>query len=86
MGTPARIPAWRSLSLPADRQLSALAASVTVGEHQLHVSASIGGVVTAVAGSPAEDLLDAADRALYQAKTSGRHHWIIHTLDSPTQQ
>jgi diguanylate cyclase (GGDEF)-like protein len=62
----------------ADRLLSALARPLDVGEHRLRVSASIGAVVTTVAGVQPEVLLDAADRELYQAKTRGKDQWVIH--------
>ncbi|MGI5218791.1 diguanylate cyclase domain-containing protein [Nocardia sp. CA-290969] len=64
----------------ADRLLGALADPVVVGEHRLQVSASIGAVVTTVAGGQAEALLDAADTGLYHAKNSGKAQWVLHTL------
>lgn len=68
----------------ADTLLSALAEPITVGERRLHVSASIGAVVARVADAPAEALLDAADRGLYHAKTSGEHRWILHEFEPRT--
>ncbi|MBF6332485.1 diguanylate cyclase domain-containing protein [Nocardia transvalensis] len=61
----------------ANRLLSALADPITVGEHRLQVSASIGVVLTPVAGAQAESLLDAADTGLYDAKTNGRGRWSL---------
>ncbi|MTE13414.1 sensor domain-containing diguanylate cyclase [Nocardia aurantiaca] len=60
----------RKVSEVADRLRSALTPPVTVGAHRLPVSASIGVVVSPIAGRAADTLLDAADRALYRAKTS----------------
>lgn len=64
----------------ADRLLGALGDPVAAGEHRLHVSASIGAVVTSVEGGQAEALLDAADAGLYHAKNSGKAQWVLHTL------
>lgn len=63
----------RKVGAVADRLRSALTPPVTVGAHRLPVSASIGVVVSPVAGKAADTLLDAADRALYRAKTSRTH-------------
>ncbi|WP_433678709.1 diguanylate cyclase domain-containing protein [Nocardia sp. CA-119907] len=66
----------------ADRLISALATPITAGEHQPRISASIGAVTTS-ADTPATDLLDAADRAPYHAKTSRKDQWVLHTPDNP---
>ncbi|WP_280490621.1 GGDEF domain-containing protein [Nocardia carnea] len=64
----------------AERLLGALSDPVLTGGHRLHVSASIGAVVTTVEGGQAEALLDAADAGLYHAKNSGKAQWVLHTL------
>ncbi|WP_328290724.1 diguanylate cyclase domain-containing protein [Nocardia aurantiaca] len=64
----------------ADRLLSALAAPIVIGEYELRMSASIGAVTT-VAEAPAAALLEAADRALYHAKTRGKGQWVLRVLD-----
>jgi diguanylate cyclase (GGDEF)-like protein/PAS domain S-box-containing protein len=61
----------------ADRVLSALTGSLSVGGHRLRVSASIGVVTSAAAGCQADTLLDTADRGLYRAKSSGRQQWRL---------
>ncbi|MGW4124146.1 diguanylate cyclase domain-containing protein [Nocardia sp. NPDC004711] len=69
----------------ADRLLSALATPIIIGEHELRISASIGAVTT-TAHTPATALLDAADRALYHAKTSGKDQWVLRVLDTPANE
>lgn len=64
----------------AERLLGALSDPVHTGGHRLHVSASIGAVVTTVEGGQAEALLDAADTGLYHAKNSGKAQWVLHTM------
>jgi diguanylate cyclase (GGDEF)-like protein/PAS domain S-box-containing protein len=68
----------------ADALLSSLATPVTVGEHRLQVTVSIGVVVASVAGRRAAALLDAADRGLYRAKASGKDRWALQILDTST--
>ncbi|MGW4126154.1 diguanylate cyclase domain-containing protein [Nocardia sp. NPDC004711] len=69
----------------ADRLLSALATPIVIGEYELRMSASIGAVTT-VADTPAAALLDAADRALYHAKTRGKDQWVLRVLDTPANE
>ncbi|WP_245553197.1 sensor domain-containing diguanylate cyclase [Nocardia veterana] len=64
----------------ADRLRGALSHPLIVGGHRLHISASIGAVVTPIAGKDPEWLLDAADTSLYDAKTGARGNWILHTV------
>lgn len=66
----------------AEQMLSALAEPITVGEHSLRVSASIGAVLTRVSNTAAAALLDAADRELYNAKTRGKDQWALRLLDT----
>jgi diguanylate cyclase (GGDEF)-like protein len=56
----------------ADRALGALRHPIQVDGHQLRVSASVGIVERAVAGTTAADLMRAADITLYRAKSNGR--------------
>ena len=65
----------------ADRLLAALSAPIVIGEYELQVSASIGAVTTP-ADTPAAALLDAADRALYRAKSRGKDQWVLRALDT----
>ncbi|MEU6561637.1 sensor domain-containing diguanylate cyclase [Nocardia nova] len=66
----------------ADRLREAVSEPILVGGHQLHVSASIGAVVTPIAGTDPEWLLDAADTTLYHAKADAKGDWILHTVHS----
>ncbi|WP_280264794.1 sensor domain-containing diguanylate cyclase [Nocardia wallacei] len=66
-----------------DRLKSSLTEPITADGHRLQISASIGAVVTPVAGARPESLLDAADTSLYYAKANGRGHWVLHTLHAP---
>ncbi|MFF0458611.1 diguanylate cyclase domain-containing protein [Nocardia africana] len=78
---------------PADSErVSAVASSlrgaflhpVTIGEHCLDISASIGAVVTSVVGADPEWLLDAADTMLWRAKLESKGGWILHAVHGPT--
>ncbi|GAA0806396.1 putative bifunctional diguanylate cyclase/phosphodiesterase [Spirilliplanes yamanashiensis] len=60
----------------AARLLSALAAPVMAGEHQLLVHASVG-VAVAGAGDRPDDVLRNADIAMYQAKAAGKASWVL---------
>ncbi|WP_051499864.1 sensor domain-containing diguanylate cyclase [Nocardia sp. BMG51109] len=72
-------------TIVADRLLSALAEPIVVDGRALRISASIGAVVTPIVGADAESLLDAADTSLYYAKTNGKGHWVLHTLEAPSE-
>lgn len=58
----------------ADKLVRAMAAPVETGEHSLHVSTSIG-IAYYEAGTTADRLVRAADRAMYEAKRAGRSCW-----------
>lgn len=75
-----------SVAEVANRLLNALAEPVDIGAYQLSISASIGAVVTTVAGGTAETLFDAADTGLYHAKNNGKGQWVLHTLDAQAPQ
>ena len=59
----------------ADKILSALAAPHVIGEHELHVTTSIGISVYPADGQDAETLLKNADTAMYSAKEKGRNNY-----------
>ena len=61
----------------ADRILAALRAPVVLDGRALTVTASIGAVEAAAAGAVPEELLRAADLALYWAKAEGRDRWLL---------
>ncbi|MBF6065610.1 diguanylate cyclase [Nocardia terpenica] len=65
----------------AETLLNALAEPISVAGHRLTISACIGAVVTPVAGTDAEKLLDAADAGLYRAKAAGPNRWVLHSID-----
>jgi diguanylate cyclase (GGDEF)-like protein/PAS domain S-box-containing protein len=59
----------------ARRILADVAATHHIGEHEIHVTASIGISVYPAAGLDAETLVKNADAAMYQAKADGRHRF-----------
>ena len=61
----------------AERVLQSLTTPVTLGDHDVTVSASIG-IAHADAESNATSLLRDADVAMYQAKTTGKACWVIY--------
>ncbi|MQY25271.1 diguanylate cyclase domain-containing protein [Nocardia aurantia] len=67
------------VSVVAERLLEAVAEPIPVDGLLLSISACLGAVVTAVAGTDAEHLLDAADTGLYRAKAAGPNRWVLHT-------
>jgi diguanylate cyclase (GGDEF)-like protein/PAS domain S-box-containing protein len=62
----------------AERVVDAVAAPMQVVDHQIEVGASVGVAVTDTA--PGEWLLDAADRALYEVKATGKGAWRLATI------
>jgi diguanylate cyclase (GGDEF)-like protein len=70
----------------AEAMLATLRDPIPVGPSDLlSMSASIGAVVTPVAGAHAEKLLDDADIGLYRAKASGRGTWVLHRTDNSSE-
>ncbi|WP_067902437.1 sensor domain-containing diguanylate cyclase [Nocardia vaccinii] len=69
-----------------DRLQSALVEPIAVDGHQLHVSASIGAIVTPLAGSDAESLLDSADTVLYLAKANHKGRSVLRTSHRTTER
>ncbi|WP_245718136.1 diguanylate cyclase domain-containing protein [Nocardia miyunensis] len=72
------------ITVIADRLLEALADPIVIDGHTLPMSASIGAIVTPIAGADTESLLAAADASLYNAKTNGKGHWVLEIPDAPT--
>src|SRR5579863_6720169 len=62
-------------SVAADKILQALRAPHIIGEHTMHVTASIGVVTYPDDGTDAETLLKNADFAMYHAKNCGRDNY-----------
>jgi len=61
-------------ALVADKIISALTAPHLIGEHELHVTTSIGISIYPEDGKDAETLLKNADTAMYSAKEKGRNN------------
>lgn len=66
----------------AHRVLDALDRGVSIGERDVPVRCSIG--VAYGTHRTAEELLDAADHAMYQAKTAGKGRYVVASLDAIT--
>ena len=62
-------------AVAATKMLQAVAKAHTVGQHDLHVTASIGVSVYPDDGLDAETLIKNADTAMYQAKENGRQSY-----------
>ena len=60
-------------AITARRMLQKVAETHSIGQHDLHVTASIGASVYPDDGWDAETLIKNADIAMYQAKENGRH-------------
>jgi|GEM_PF-6694263 len=61
----------------AGRLIEALSESATIEGNLVHVGASIGLAVAGVDGMTGEELMKAADMALYRAKSEGRGVWRV---------
>ncbi len=59
----------------ASKVLEALRPPFEIGDHEIHVTASIGIAFCGPAADTAERLLRCADTAMYRAKESGRNAW-----------
>ncbi|MDD2464866.1 MAG: EAL domain-containing protein [Desulfobulbus sp.] len=62
-------------ALIADKILAAMAAPHCIGDHELHVTTSIGISVYPVNGKDSETLIKNADTAMYSAKEKGRNNY-----------
>lgn len=58
-----------------DRVLTDLAQPVLIDSHLVHITASIGVCVSHTHGVDSSTLIELADRAMYQAKTTGKNRW-----------
>ncbi|HUQ73498.1 MAG TPA: EAL domain-containing protein [Burkholderiales bacterium] len=68
-------------ALVAQKIIEKLAASVQLGGHEMFVTASVGVAVFPSDGEDAEDLLNAADAAMYKAKQAGRNSYQFFTSE-----
>lgn len=67
--------------------IEALSLPAEIGGHPVHVGASIGIAIEDADCATPEDLIKAADMAMYQAKTEGRGHWKLYdpAMDATAQ-
>ncbi|MDJ0862213.1 MAG: EAL domain-containing protein [Gammaproteobacteria bacterium] len=65
----------------AEKLLLSIASPVTLGQHELYSSASIGVSIYPQDGSSVDELLQCADMAMYQAKGTGRNLFKFYTPD-----
>jgi diguanylate cyclase (GGDEF)-like protein len=68
----------------AERLIDRLAEKFVVQEQMVTVSASVGIALLGVHGETFEELMRAADRALYDAKTAGKNRWHMCPVDPET--
>jgi diguanylate cyclase (GGDEF)-like protein/PAS domain S-box-containing protein len=61
----------------ADRLIAAVAEPIDIGEGVVHVGVSIGIALSTGGSAAAPDLLEMADRALYEAKREGKSCWRL---------
>jgi diguanylate cyclase (GGDEF)-like protein len=64
------------------RIIEAVSHEVTFGIHQLHVGASIGIAVYPTHGRDVDALLDAADKAMYSVKRTGKNNFASYSADT----
>ena len=62
-------------SLAAEKIITALASPHTIGDHELHITTSIGISIFPGDGDNPETLMQNADTAMYQAKEHGRNNY-----------
>ncbi|HEX6099392.1 MAG TPA: PAS domain S-box protein [Thermoanaerobaculia bacterium] len=79
----ADVPDRRSTTLVAQKVLEAVRHPVTIDEHELFVTTSIGVAVYPDEGTDAEALLKNADRAMYRAKELGRDNYQFASAAHP---
>ncbi len=73
-------------ALIADKIIAALGAPSRVGEHILHLSASIGVAVYPEDGKDAATLIDRADAAMYRSKKNGLGSFEFHSTELPRER
>jgi len=70
--------AWDA-TLIAQKLLNVFNRSILLGEHEVHVSASIGISIYPTDGLDSCELLKNADAAMYRAKANGRHNYACYS-------
>jgi diguanylate cyclase (GGDEF)-like protein/PAS domain S-box-containing protein len=74
-------PAPEALIALGERLVAALSAPIAYGQRTVDVGASVGVALSRVHGTTADDLLRAADLALYEAKANGRGRVAVYSPD-----
>jgi diguanylate cyclase (GGDEF)-like protein/PAS domain S-box-containing protein len=70
------------LEILADRLAAAAREPVAIGDHIVHVGASVGVCVAPIGSCSIDALVEAADAALYDAKATNTGSWRVVTLDA----
>jgi diguanylate cyclase (GGDEF)-like protein/PAS domain S-box-containing protein len=68
-------------AISAERLLQAIRMPCVLGDHELHVTSSIGIAVYPADGATVEELLQHADSAMYEAKHLGRDNYQFYRAD-----
>lgn len=68
-----------NIDLIARKILTATQRSFRIGEHTLHISASLGIAIYPEQGESASSLYRNAEMAMYRAKAQGKNHWKIYS-------
>lgn len=68
---------WREATAVADRLVEVVASPITLDDTRVRIGVSIGVALAKVHGDTHDAVLDAADRALYDAKRAGRGRWKL---------
>ncbi len=71
----------RDAAICADKILTSLRRPIMIGEHEVHVTASIGIAVYPEDGTGVEVLLQNADSAMYEAKNCGRDNYQFYRAE-----
>ncbi|WP_434136959.1 EAL domain-containing protein (plasmid) [Pseudomonas luteola] len=69
------LPDLPSIEQLCERILDSLGKTISIGEHEVSIGASIGVALSPRDGNQAVELLRYADIALYEAKAAGRNNW-----------
>lgn len=68
-----------------DRVLTDLSQPVIIEGHLIHITASIGVCMSHTHGVDSGTLIELADKAMYQAKTTGKSRWLIYEAQNTVE-